>query len=88
MEFTIVMFDLDNLVSIREFSYPTAAYVHQGWFSEDHRFLYTTDEFDEQVSSSLFGFWLGDVDGHMFMLCIIFQSLTIKSNPFLAFLLS
>ena len=59
MESTIVMFDLDNLRSIRELTYDTAKYVHQGWFSEDHRFLYTTDELDEQVSCpfSLFCCW-------------------------------
>jgi hypothetical protein len=50
MEATIVLFDLDNLVPIRDFSYPTATYIHQGWFSEDHKFLYVNDEWDEQVS--------------------------------------
>lgn len=58
MEMTIVLFDLDNLVPIRDFSYPTASYVHQGWFSEDHRFLYTDDEWDEQVGQYVLD-WIG-----------------------------
>ena len=29
-------------------TYPQVEYVHQGWFSEDHRYFYQNDELDEQ----------------------------------------
>lgn len=32
---------------ISKFTYESRAYVHQGWFSEDHSYLYTNDERDE-----------------------------------------
>src|SRR5690606_39168508 len=28
-------------------TYPTAAYAHQGWLTEDHRYFYLNDENDE-----------------------------------------
>lgn len=46
-EDAIEIFDFDNRSTISRFSYPTAAYVHQGWFSEDHSTLFTDDELDE-----------------------------------------
>ena len=46
-ENSIEIIDFDNRSTISRFSYPTAAYVHQGWFSEDHSILFTDDELDE-----------------------------------------
>ncbi len=39
--------DKANPVAISSASYPNVAYTHQGWFSEDHRFVYVNDELDE-----------------------------------------
>ena len=39
--------DKDNPVTISSGSYPDAAYVHQGWLSEDHAYFYQNDELDE-----------------------------------------
>jgi len=33
-------------------SHPGTAYVHQGWLTEDHRYLYVNDELDEIVGTS------------------------------------
>lgn len=33
-------------------SHPGAAYVHQGWLTEDHRYLYVNDELDEIVGTT------------------------------------
>ena len=35
-------------VSIAAIDYPQRGYVHQGWFTEDHRFLLIGDELDER----------------------------------------
>jgi choice-of-anchor B domain-containing protein len=35
-------------VSIAAIDYPQRGYVHQGWFTEDHRFLLVGDELDER----------------------------------------
>ncbi len=39
--------DKDNPVAIAMSSYPDAAYAHQGWLTDDHRFFYMNDEGDE-----------------------------------------
>jgi choice-of-anchor B domain-containing protein len=36
-----------STVSIANFTYPQLGFVHQGWLTEDHRFLLIGDEFDE-----------------------------------------
>ena len=35
-------------VSVADISYPQRGFVHQGWFTEDHRFLLVGDELDER----------------------------------------
>lgn len=47
MESELAMFNLDTYTVINTFTYTGASYVHQGWFSEDHSFLYGGDEIDE-----------------------------------------
>jgi len=37
----------DNPQAISTASYPDHAYVHQGWFTEDQRYIYQNDELDE-----------------------------------------
>jgi choice-of-anchor B domain-containing protein len=39
--------DPANPVPIANASYPSVAYSHQGWLSEDHRWFYMNDELDE-----------------------------------------
>jgi choice-of-anchor B domain-containing protein len=52
MESEIVFYNLDDLVEISRFTYETAAYVHQGWFSEDHTVFYADDELDELLETT------------------------------------
>ena len=39
--------DKNNPVAISQGTYPNSAYVHQGWFTEDHKYFYQNDEGDE-----------------------------------------
>jgi choice-of-anchor B domain-containing protein len=39
--------DKASPVAIAAIGYPAAAYLHQGWVSDDHRFLFMNDELDE-----------------------------------------
>ena len=39
--------DKDNPVAVAMATYPSVAYAHQGWLTEDHRFFYMNDEGDE-----------------------------------------
>ncbi|NNU26312.1 choice-of-anchor B family protein [Isoptericola sediminis] len=39
--------DIDNPVVLSRLPYDAAAYTHQGWLSEDHRFFFLGDEIDE-----------------------------------------
>ncbi|MXX98011.1 MAG: choice-of-anchor B family protein [Rhodothermaceae bacterium] len=40
--------DKENPIAIGTGSYPGAAYVHQGWLTEDHSYFFQNDELDEQ----------------------------------------
>jgi len=44
--------DKSNPVPISAASYPGAAYIHQGWLTEDHRYFYLNDELDELVGTA------------------------------------
>ena len=52
VELVLVNLDQDgsflSTVSIASIDYPQRGYVHQGWFTEDHRFLLVGDELDER----------------------------------------
>jgi len=39
-------------VPIAAVSHPGTAYIHQGWLTEDHRYLYVNDELDEIVGTT------------------------------------
>ncbi|NNE69002.1 MAG: choice-of-anchor B family protein [Rhodothermales bacterium] len=39
--------DKDNPIPMSQATYPNFAYVHQGWFTDDHRYFYQNDEGDE-----------------------------------------
>jgi len=43
----IYIIDFDTKAIINNFVYENFGYVHQGWFSEDHAYLYADDEVDE-----------------------------------------
>ncbi len=46
--FTIIdVEDKDDCQMISSEGYPTNAYAHQGWLSEDHRYFFLNDELDE-----------------------------------------
>lgn len=44
--------DADNPVGVSRGTYPSASYVHQGWFTEDQRYFVQNDELDERVFDS------------------------------------
>jgi choice-of-anchor B domain-containing protein len=44
--------DKENPVPISAMSHPGTAYVHQGWLTEDQRYLYVNDELDEIVGTT------------------------------------
>ena len=39
--------DKDNPVAVASADYPSVAYAHQGWLTEDHRYFFSNDEHDE-----------------------------------------
>ncbi len=39
--------DHANVAQLSRVTYPEAGYVHQGWLTEDHRYIILNDEFDE-----------------------------------------
>ena len=39
---------LNNSKQLADFTYQNASYVHSGWWTEDHRFVFVHDELDEQ----------------------------------------
>lgn len=39
--------DKEHPIAISQGTYPNSAYVHQGWFTDDHRYFYQNDEGDE-----------------------------------------
>ncbi len=40
--------DKQDVLLISQAAYPRSAYTHQGWLTEDHRYLLTNDELDER----------------------------------------
>lgn len=44
--------DKENPVPVSAVSHPGTAYIHQGWLTEDHRYLYVNDELDEIVGTT------------------------------------
>ncbi|MGB3541544.1 MAG: choice-of-anchor B family protein [Rubrivirga sp.] len=39
--------DKDNVQVVSQAAYPTPSYTHQGWLTEDHRYMLVNDELDE-----------------------------------------
>ena len=42
--------DRENPRALASATYPSAAYAHQGWITEDHRYFFMNDELDEGAS--------------------------------------
>lgn len=40
--------DKSNPIAVSAATYPDVGYIHQGWLSEDHKFLFQNDELDER----------------------------------------
>ncbi len=54
----IMVVDVSDKADIEKLSssdYPAAGYAHQGWLSEDHRFFFLNDEFDERHDTTKAG---------------------------------
>ncbi|MEN0050596.1 MAG: choice-of-anchor B family protein [Bacteroidota bacterium] len=52
-EFVVLdMSDKDNIQKISEDSYDNFGYVHQGWLTDDHRYLLINDETDESSTQN------------------------------------
>ena len=52
-ETAISISDLTNAfspIALSRGTYPSSGYIHQGWFTEDHRYFVQNDEMDERVS--------------------------------------
>ncbi|RNC84029.1 MAG: choice-of-anchor B family protein [Balneola sp.] len=43
--------DKENPIALSTGSYPDFGYVHQGWFTDDHRYFYQNDELDELMGT-------------------------------------
>jgi choice-of-anchor B domain-containing protein len=57
--------DKQNPKKISSATYPNAALTHQGWFTEDQRYIFINDEFDEGWggrNTRTIGFDLNDLD--------------------------
>ena len=56
--------DKQNPKTISVANYPNVGYTHQGWFTEDQRYIYLNDEFDEGTvgQTRTIGFDLNDLD--------------------------
>jgi choice-of-anchor B domain-containing protein len=52
-ETAISISDLTNAfspIALSRGTYPSSGYIHQGWFTEDHRYFVQNDEMDERVN--------------------------------------
>ena len=54
--------DKSAMAAISAATYPNAAYAHQGWLSQDRRYVYLSDEFDENLSGIPTTTYVIDVD--------------------------
>lgn len=51
-EKVVSIMSLDTNLPISQITYPSAAYIHQGWFSEDQTTIFVDDELDELFNSN------------------------------------
>ena len=57
--------DKSNIVRIGTANYPSSAYTHQGWLSEDLQYIYANDELDNIARTSIFD--VGDLTNPVFI---------------------
>lgn len=77
--------DKDNPVGISTFGYSNLAYTHQGWFTEDQRFLILGDELDEVrfgVDSRTLVFDLLDLDNPILHTSYFGETTAIDHNGY------
>ena len=79
--------DKDNPVSLSAAVYPNAAYTHQGWLTEDHRYFYMNDEGDEPrglVAGTRTLVWdLADLDDPVLVKEYIAETTTTDHNLYI-----
>lgn len=69
-EFVVLdMSDKDNIEKLSEDSYSSFGYVHQGWLTDDHRYLIINDESDESSTQDTrtYIFDLQDLDNPLYI---------------------
>lgn len=77
--------DKDNPMGISTFGYSNLAYTHQGWFTEDHRYLILGDELDEVnfgFDSRTLVFDLSDLDNPILHTSFSGQTTAIDHNGY------
>ncbi len=79
--------DKENPKAISTVSYPDYAYVHQGWLTEDHRYLFQNDELDElsgNVDSTRTLVWdVTDLDDPQFVREFMFDNAASDHNLYI-----
>jgi choice-of-anchor B domain-containing protein len=74
-------------VGISTFAYPMLGFVHQGWLTEDHRFLLIGDELDESsfgVSTRTHVIDVSDLDAPTYVYAFEAQTRSIDHNLYVA----
>ena len=78
--------DKANPVAISRVSYPGAAYIHQGWLTEDHRYFFQDDELDELnqfTNRTRTLVWdLSDLDDPLFFTDFLSSQASIDHNQY------
>jgi len=77
--------DKDNPIGISTFGYSNLSYTHQGWFTEDHRYLILGDELDEVnfgFDSRTLVFDLSDLDSPILHTSYSGQTTAIDHNGY------
>lgn len=82
--FTVVdITDKNKPVELSKAGYENVSYTHQGWMTDDHRYLLLNDEADEQdenVKTSTYLFDLTDLDNPVYLNTHFGQSNSIDHN--------
>ncbi len=74
-------------VTLAAFVYPDLGFVHQNWITEDHRFLFVGDEFDEQNSGTntrTLVFDVSDLDAPTLLYAHVAATRSIDHNMYVA----
>lgn len=75
--------DKSDCQYISTLDYPLLGYVHQGWFTKDHRYFLLDDELDEQdftLQTRTHMFDLVDLDNPLYMGSFTYENISIDHN--------